>query len=278
MQTRTRLSAFILFALAAHGSAFGGEVNQATVTFDAGAQGWSINGLDQITGAGGNPGRRIFWNDPVDTFGLEVRTETNEAFIGNYAAKGEVRLGIDFHVNYIQFFGSPVSRDLVVILIDDDSFNGAPPASVWANLGTLPGTGMPWTHFSADVTDVESNELPAGWNGAGDEDPVTFEPILPAGRTWANVLQGVDRVQFTTFVPGWFFGFTHFSVSVDNISIEPLEVPIVGDLNGDGHVDGADLAELLGAWGPCPACEADFDGSGVVDGADITTLLGQWAP
>ena len=50
-----------------------------------------------------------------------------------------------------------------------------------------------------------------------------------------------------------------------------------GDIDGDGTVDGADLAVLLGSWGACPApCAADVDGNGVVDGVDLATLLGGW--
>jgi len=193
------------------------------VGFDDGAQGWSINGQDVITPTGGNPAEFIRWPDPVDTFGISARTSTNAAFLGDYTAKGEVTLGLDVRVNFIQFFGSPVPRELVVVLFDDDPFGAAPPAQVWASLGVLSGTGMPWTRFEAEVTDVFSDTLPAGWNGAGDEDPDTFEPILPAGRTWTNVLQGVDRVEFTTFVPGFFFGFTNFDVGVDNVSIVAAE-------------------------------------------------------
>jgi hypothetical protein len=50
----------------------------------------------------------------------------------------------------------------------------------------------------------------------------------------------------------------------------------IGDLDGNGVVDGADLALLLGAWGPCPGCAADLDGDGVVSGADLAILLGDW--
>lgn len=46
------------------------------------------------------------------------------------------------------------------------------------------------------------------------------------------------------------------------------------DLDGNGTVDGADLAILLGQWGG--AGTADIDGSGVVDGADLAILLGAW--
>jgi len=49
---------------------------------------------------------------------------------------------------------------------------------------------------------------------------------------------------------------------------------ILGDLNGDGLVNGADLGTLLGAWGtPGPG---DFNGDGIVNGADLGTLLGAW--
>ncbi len=50
-----------------------------------------------------------------------------------------------------------------------------------------------------------------------------------------------------------------------------------GDVNGDGSVDGADLGELLGSWGPCPGCPADLDGNGTVNGGDLGLLLGAWA-
>jgi len=33
---------------------------------------------------------------------------------------------------------------------------------------------------------------------------------------------------------------------------------------------------LLGSWGVCPGCAADFDGNGIVDGTDLATLLGGW--
>jgi len=50
------------------------------------------------------------------------------------------------------------------------------------------------------------------------------------------------------------------------------------DLNGDGLVDGADLAIVLGAWGPAQPGEiADINGDGVVDGADVAFILGSWS-
>ncbi len=50
------------------------------------------------------------------------------------------------------------------------------------------------------------------------------------------------------------------------------------DLNGDGAVEAADLAILLGAWGLNPDHPADFNGDDVVNAADLAILLGNWGP
>ena len=61
--------------------------------------------------------------------------------------------------------------------------------------------------------------------------------------------------------------------------VEPI---ISGDLDGDGIVGPADLAELLAQWGECDTtwCTADIapppDGDGVVGPADLGTLLAEW--
>ena len=48
------------------------------------------------------------------------------------------------------------------------------------------------------------------------------------------------------------------------------------DLDGDGTVGAADLAMLLGSWGPCAGCPADFNGDGTVGAFDLAQLLGSW--
>lgn len=50
-----------------------------------------------------------------------------------------------------------------------------------------------------------------------------------------------------------------------------------GDINGDGVVDGADLALVIAQWGT-PGPDADLDGTGQVDGRDIGYLLARWGP
>ena len=41
-------------------------------------------------------------------------------------------------------------------------------------------------------------------------------------------------------------------------------------------VNAADLAQLLGAWGPNPGHPADFNEDNVVNAADLAQLLGAW--
>ena len=48
-----------------------------------------------------------------------------------------------------------------------------------------------------------------------------------------------------------------------------------GDRNGDGDVDGTDLAQLLAVWNSDDPT-ADIDGNGIVDAADQAQVLGYW--
>jgi hypothetical protein len=52
--------------------------------------------------------------------------------------------------------------------------------------------------------------------------------------------------------------------------------PCPADLDGSGDVNAADLAQMLGAWGPNPDHPADFNGDDLVNAADLAQLLGSW--
>jgi hypothetical protein len=67
--------------------------------------------------------------------------------------------------------------------------------------------------------------------------------------------------------------------------IEPCTVP--ADLNGDGDVDGLDLAALLSAWGLCveciemdivqKPCREDLNADCFINGLDLAMLLAAWS-
>lgn len=64
----------------------------------------------------------------------------------------------------------------------------------------------------------------------------------------------------------------------DGEIIELARGPIASDLTGDGRVNAADLALVLGSWGACSGCcPADLDGGGSVDANDLAILLGEWS-
>jgi subtilisin family serine protease len=51
----------------------------------------------------------------------------------------------------------------------------------------------------------------------------------------------------------------------------------LGDLNGDGSIDGIDLGIVLGGWGECGfGCAADLNDDGAVNGIDLGVALGGW--
>lgn len=190
-------------------------------TFDNGTEGWSVSGRDDISLVGGNPGANMDV-ELLDVFGADIRNETNPVFQGDFTDSGPLTFTVDVKVDSIQFFGQEVEREFIVELRDNTpSSAGLPYVSVWASLGTLSSMNTGWQTYSIELLDPNSPTLPAGWGGTGDEDPVTFEPILPADRTFASVLASVDELHFTTFVPGFFFGFTYFDIAVDNVGFIP---------------------------------------------------------
>lgn len=200
-------------------------------TFDNGAEDWSVSGRDNISLNGGNPGAHmdVFLDD---VFGADIRNSSSR-FTGDFRNRGVLTFTVDIQIDSIQFFFSEVERDLVVQLRSYDVDGQGTAASIWAPLGTLGAFNQDWTTYQASL-DTSAIGLPSGWFGAGDEDPNTFEPILPPGVTVQDVLANVDELAFTTFVPGFFFGFTNFDMSVDNVGIIPSPAGALALLGGLG--------------------------------------------
>ncbi len=60
------------------------------------------------------------------------------------------------------------------------------------------------------------------------------------------------------------------------VTVLQADDPCSGDIDGDGAINGNDLATVLGWWGACAGCAADIDGDGQVNGNDLATILGAW--
>jgi hypothetical protein len=109
-----------------------------------------------------------------------------------------------------------------------------------------------------DVIDPLGNVTPfaSGFPGAAHLLFVNQGPFAINAKPTLYVLDGIDSVWVIT----------------------PIPQACPADFDGNGAVDGADLAILLGAWGPCFGipCPPDMDSNSMVDGADSAILLGAW--
>jgi hypothetical protein len=203
-------------------------LESTTTGFDAGREGWTApqgsGGASWITRRAGNdaPAYRTVFED----FGITFSNHRNASFLGDYTALPAIEIGLDVRTKTIEYFGADVTRDLVVELRDHDNApDGMPYVSVWYKLGTLDATVKGWNSFSVTIDDTSAIDLPEGWGGYGAEDPDTYEPMLPEGRSFASVLAGVDEIAFTTLVPGFMYGFTFFDVAVDNLHVRAVPEP-----------------------------------------------------
>ncbi len=247
--------------------------------------GWLVNGLDMVFPGPGNPGQS--GGVPLSDFwGITVRNETpGTALVGNIARHaGGLRVSADFHVITLNnFFDEPMPTSWFPLTLEFVNYSPTGPVSVYFTGPEFAPTGS-WGNVEFVVPDPTQATLPAGWGGTGDEDPVTFEPRLPAGVTYADVLAHVDEVRITTMRPGYFYASSWWEVRVDNIGVF-----VIGggstcdsvDFNNDTlFPDTADIDDFLTVFsgGPCsndPNCgDIDFNNDGLFpDTLDIDALL-----
>ncbi|MFO0829604.1 MAG: hypothetical protein U0572_15805 [Phycisphaerales bacterium] len=191
----------------------------------------------------------------------------------------------------------------VLVCADNDTYAGS--GSDAANESVLDpfsiditGTGAPWAQ-GASVTNPSASPVTngpfgqvtnfsVGWSGWFNGVPSTAQPIatinqsglpgllvIPYGASGPGSGAVVAFADSTMFYDGFFTATSNNDVLLRN-AIAYLIQPCVGDLDGSGAVDAADLAVLLGSWGTAGA--ADLDASGTVDAADLGVLLGNWGP
>jgi len=226
-------------------------------TFDSGIEGWSVYDI----GVNGQP-----LDDPQPTtqpshdatFGLPP----GSLRVGDAAP--ETWIGVQDAVagNRSSLLGSSISFDVYYRFAD---------ASTYAAIGVHGGNLSLYQPKPApSVNQWLRWEFPlvaGAWRVGTTSGPVATEAQL------LEVLSDLRGVYIHT---EWRTG--PDDTNVDNVAIGPR---CLGDLNGDGVVNGADLTILLSAWGECPAkdfCAADLNVDGVVNGADLTILLSGWGP
>ncbi len=116
---------------------------------------------------------------------------------------------------------------------------------------------------------------------------------LDGGTTWPTTIASMtaDDGLFTWAVPSTYTtqgrirvvardasGNTGFDSSRDDLFINAPPPPCIGDANGSGVIDFADITSVLANYGNtgAPFIPGDANGSGVVDFGDITAVLAAW--
>ncbi len=222
MNTRTLVLAVAAFAAST------ASADPTIVGFDGGdPSGFEGNAFFEANG--GNPDGNA--HHVNDSFGQELRTggpgnPVNSAFLGNYGQYASIDLALDVHVEFINdFIGNPIIREIGVMLIDHDTVGPDGPAGVFYNMGLISANHNPdWTTLAFTIDDTASATIPAGWVGFGDTN-ASFEPVLPAGASFASVLADVDEFRITTFVPGFFYTNSFWDMRIDNVSINKVPAP-----------------------------------------------------
>ena len=144
------------------------------------------------------------------------------------------------------------------------------------NITIMDNTGEHIAVFDPPVTIAANTNLVVTMYASYSDDYLSVggNTSPSASATWFRDDQTFCSTNFRELSD---FGYPDFNW-VTQLSIEMSEAPCDGDLNGDGVVNGSDLSQILGFWGPCASddCPADLNGDGDVNGADLSILLGSW--
>ncbi|MBL9121918.1 MAG: hypothetical protein JNL80_18575 [Phycisphaerae bacterium] len=169
--------------------------------------------------------------------------------------------------------------------------NGTPNlvCANWVNLHVDAASGASFDLTSLQIGGTSNPEEAQAWMWAG---AVTFVGHRAnGGQDLVHTFEMSSEWELTTVTLNWTdlasvdflpafdeengSGPNSYEFTLDSLVVTVHEAPVTGDFDGNGSVDGADLAALLGAWGTANAT-IDLTGDGVVNGADLAVLLGLW--
>lgn len=176
----------------------------------------------------------------------------------------------DGGVMFVTFIG-PLEDDVITNTTFNITYvsDGVTPASeLYIDLSVMVDDGF--ADFGIHGSDLGFGSGPGTFTGTYQTDAfngVVWPSFLVAPNS--TVAAEIGAIQGS----GYFIDST---VTFDVNPAPPCPEACSSDLSGDGIVNAADLADLLGAWGPNPGHPADLDGNGQVDAADLATLLGNW--
>ncbi len=156
------------------------------------------------------------------------------------------------------------------------ALNNANILGVGPDGGSADGSGVstgievaiPLSLIGYDAASQQNIKVCAMINGGG-HDWVSNQVIGGLGAGSANLAEP-RLVNFAT-IAGLQYAVVVVDASEPDCPVVPPSCP--ADLNGDGVIDGADLATVLSGWG---TDGGDTNGDGITDGADLAAVLSAW--
>jgi hypothetical protein len=156
-----------------------------------------------------------------------------------------------------------------------DSANA--PATVAITSPTTSSTVSGTTTVTADASGASSVQFKIDNVNVGSphtQNPYTSQTPYTYSWDTTSATDGTHTITAVATDPSNNTVSSSVSVTVDNSS-GTSPPPLVGDLDGDGHVTGHDLSIFLGHYGTNYA-PAEFDGGTIVEGHDLSMLLSNY--
>jgi hypothetical protein len=212
------LAAVAAFSTAASAApAINGTVN----TFAHGDGGWvgrigpngtGLTFIEERTGQR-KPSLRTQYDDFLKN-GLRWYND-GRGWTGNYAVVPSFTFGVDVDAFQLSEGQNVVTRDLWVYFLDTQHPpRGYDSISVGVKIGTMQ-VGQGWQRMTVTIPDTTATELPAGWVGTGATD-ADGNPMLPKGRTFAEVMSHVDEIAIQTGRQANVLLLDAYDVAIDN--------------------------------------------------------------
>jgi hypothetical protein len=208
--------------------------------FNDGPAGWTATGGGEVQPVGGNPGG-FMWIPYADWYWAELRTEAVPAMTGDLSRYGgALEFGVDIRVFQLNnWFNEPMDPSWFPVVFQFVHATEPGVSVYWTGPG-MPAIENEWVRYSIQIPDPTSATLPPGWGGTGDEDPVTYMPILPPGMTFAQVMANVGEVRVTTAQPGYMYVPSFWEAGYDNV-----ELSVAAGGGCYANCDGSTAAPIL---------------------------------
>lgn len=189
--------------------------------FTNGFDNWDQTGTVSWSRLEGNPAPSLNFYSNGFTFDAFFTTR-DDKWLKVLKTNRQLILSVDVLVKQLSFL--PPGKDPLPFVLEFRDYKN-PPApypyvSVQTQLAILTEEAVPtWKTLRVFINDTQAKSLPKGWIGYGAED-AQARPILPKGRTFANVIANADEILLTTQKAGEYHPALFADINIDNVKLD----------------------------------------------------------